>query len=46
MSGWTAEQAEALEQGEQIPQGSNAVVKLPRLDSNQQPFGLSKVLCS
>ena len=23
----------------------NPLVKLPRLDSNQQPFGLSKVLC-
>jgi hypothetical protein len=23
----------------------NCLVKLPRLDSNQQPFGLSAVLC-
>jgi hypothetical protein len=24
----------------------NPLVTLPRLDSNQQPFGLSRVLCS
>jgi hypothetical protein len=35
-----------LNRGLAILDLAETLVKLPRLDSNQQPFGLSRVLCS
>jgi hypothetical protein len=38
--------AKGLNRGSAILDLAETLVKLPRLDSNQQPCGLSKVLCS